>query len=143
MSIIGVTHCPFCKAVVNASWQTCLACSSILEHLKPEATFSGPQETSTKYTKPCGQVSEDPNQGNFVDIVDQNQGSEELKTLDSFKLGTTIQYRIPTRIQSPTNHEWKWHRGTIGLVDGDRQMVLIIPETEQEPWRWVAMVYIK
>ncbi len=117
MAIIGVTHCPACGAVVNASWQTCLACSSILEPLKHEST-------SLQAQAPL--ESAEPQ----LDAVP-----------GSFKPGTTIQYRIPS-IQSPTNHEWEWHRGTIELVDEDWQWVLIIPEIEQEPLRWVAWCYV-
>ena len=43
----------------------------------------------------------------------------------------------------PTKDEGEWHRGTIELIDEDWQMGLVIPENEQEPWRWVAMVYIQ
>ena len=35
------------------------------------------------------------------------------------------------------------HRGRIELVDEDWQMVLVIPETEEEPWRWVGMTYVQ
>ena len=31
MAIVGVTHCSSCKAVVNAHWQVCLACSMPLK----------------------------------------------------------------------------------------------------------------
>ena len=109
---------------------------------KPAPTFPGSKETSTKYTKPCEQDPKTSNRDNFVDIVDESQGSEESKTLGLFKPGTTIQYRIP-RIGSPTNYDWEWHRGRIELVDEDWQMVLVIPETEQEPWRWVSLVYVQ
>jgi hypothetical protein len=68
--------------------------------IQPDPTFPDLQETSTKYTKPCGQASESPNQDNFVDIVDESQESEESKTMGSFKPGSTIQYRIP-RLVSP------------------------------------------
>jgi len=118
MSIIGVTHCPACGAVVNASWQTCLACSSNLEPLKSEST-------SLQAQAPL--ESAEPQ----LDAVPS-----------SIQLGATIQYRIPTRTQSPTNHEWEWHRGTIELVDVDWQWVLIIPEIEQEPLRWLAWCYV-
>jgi len=119
MAIIGVTHCPACGAVVNASWQTCLACSSILE-------LPNPKSTSLQAQAPMESVELQ------LDAVPS-----------SIQLGATIQYRIPTRIQSPTNHEWKWHRGTIELVDVDWQWVLIIPEIEQEPPQWLAWCYVK
>ena len=110
--------------------------------IQPAHNFPGPKETSTKYTKPPGPASERPNQGNFVDIVDESQRSGESKTLGSFTPGSTIQYRIP-RIVSPVNYEWEWHRGRIELVDEDWQMVLVIPETEEQPWRWIWKGYIK
>jgi len=103
---------------VNTHWPSCLACSSILEPRKPEPT-------SLEAQAPI--ESAEPQR----DVVPS-----------SIQPGATVQYRIP-RIQSPTNHEWEWHRGTIELVDEDWQMVLIIPETEQEPWRWVAPCYVK
>ena len=49
------------------SWRTLMKAEK-----KPDPTFSGPQETSTKYTKPPGPASEHSNQDNFVDIVDEN-----------------------------------------------------------------------
>jgi len=119
------------------SWRTLMKATN-----KPDPTFSAPKETSTKYTKPCGQVPESPDTGNFVDIVDEFQRSEESKTLGSFTPGTTVHYRIPVKITSPTKYEWEWHQGTIELVDEDWQMVLVIPETKDQPWRWVAMCYV-
>ena len=56
--------------------------------------------------------------------------------------GLKVHYRIPVRITSPTKYEWEWHQGTIELVDEDWQMVLVIPKTEEQPWRWVAMCYV-
>jgi hypothetical protein len=111
--------------------------------VQPVPTFPGPKETSTKYTKTCEQDPKTSNQGNFVDIVDESQGSKESKTLSSFTIGSTIQYRIPVRITSPTKYEWAWHRGTIELVDEDWQMILVLPETEEQPWRWIAAVYVQ
>jgi len=53
------------------SWRTLMKATN-----KPDPTFSAPKETSTKYTKPCGQVPESPDTGNFVDIVDENREPE-------------------------------------------------------------------
>ena len=120
MAIIGVTHCPSCKAVVNANWPSCLACSSALEHSKPE-------HSSFRV-----QASKEP-------------AAQQLKAVSrvvAVQPGMTVQYRIPVRITSPTKYEWAWHQGTIELVDEDWQMVLVIPKTEEQPWRWVAMCYV-
>jgi len=119
------------------SWRTLMKAEN-----KTDPTFPGSQETSTKYTKSQDPGSEDPTQDNIVDIVDESQGFEKSKALGSFKPGTKVQYRIP-RIVSPTNYEWECHRGRIELVDEDWQMVLVIPETEEQPWRWVARCYVK
>lgn len=57
--------------------------------------------------------------------------------------GMKVQYRIPVKITSPTKYEWEWHQGRVEMVDEDRQMVLVLPETEDQPWRWVAMCYVR
>ena len=121
MALIGVSHCPACGAVVNTSWQTCLACSSILER-------SNPKSTPLQAQAPMESVEPQPKRRSSQSTVQP---------------GMTVQYRIPVRITSPTKYEWEWHCGTIELVDEDWQMVLIIPETEGQPWRWVAMYYIQ
>ena len=120
MALIGVTHCPACGAVVNASWQTCLACLCILEPLKPEPTSleaQAPMESVASRSKAPSKQS-------------------------SFQPGMTVQYRIPV-ITSPTNYIWEEHSGKIELVDEDWQMVLVIPETEDQPWRWVSLTYVQ
>lgn len=53
------------------SWRTLMKAEN-----KPDPTFSGPMETSTKSTKPPGPASEHPHQDNFVDIVDENREPE-------------------------------------------------------------------
>ena len=79
------------------SWRTLMKAEK-----KPDPTFSGPKETSTKYTKPPGPAPEHPNRDNFVDIVDESQGPEESKTPGSFKTGTTTSTSCsePTRTSS-------------------------------------------
>lgn len=120
MALIGVIHCPACGAIVNANWQSCLACSSSLESAKSKPmSFQAQGLQERADLKP-----------------------KALSSVQAVQPGMTVQYRIPV-IKSPTNYEWEWHRGKIELVDERRQMVLVIPEREQEPWLWVAMIYIK
>jgi len=121
MAIIGVTHCPSCGAVVNTSWQTCLACSSILEPLKPEPT-------SLEAQAPMESVEPRP---------------ETLSSQSTVQPGMTVQYRIPVRITSPTKYEWEWHQGTVEMVDEDQHLVLVLPRDEEEPWRWVSLTYVQ
>ena len=115
-----------------------------LMQAKPRQISNSPdlRDTSTKSTKPCGQIQESANSSNSVDFVDPTLRSENVKPPHSPKPGMTIRYRIPV-IQSPTDYEWEWHEGSIELVDEDWQMVLVIPETEGQPWRWVARCYIQ
>jgi len=83
--------------------------------------------------------------GRWAERAKQLQRESSLKVAEdmvSFKPGMRVQYRIPVRITSPTKYEWEWHSGTIEMVDEDWQMVLVIPETEGQPWRWVAMRYV-
>ena len=44
MALIGVSHCPACGAVVNASWKTCLACSFVMVGSKNAVAMSKIQE---------------------------------------------------------------------------------------------------
>jgi hypothetical protein len=53
------------------SWRTLMKAEIQHDHNSP-----GPKETSTKYTKLPDPGSEDPNQDNFVDIVDENRAPE-------------------------------------------------------------------
>jgi len=79
------------------SWRTLMKVQK-----KPDLTFSRPKETSTKYTKPCGQVPEDPNQGNFVDIVDVTRGPEysNLPTLDPAEMVEPSNARVAFDLNS-------------------------------------------
>ena len=120
MPIIGVTHCPSCGAVVNAHWPSCLACSSTLEPSKPE-------HSSFRV-----QASKEP-------------APPKLKAVSrvvAVQPGMTVHYPIPVKITSPTNYDWEWHCGTIELVDEDWQRIRVIPETEEQPWRWVPRCYV-
>ena len=49
MALIGVTHCPSCRAVVNANWKMCLACSFVLvgsKHKVPSPQMQEGTETN-------------------------------------------------------------------------------------------------
>jgi hypothetical protein len=83
--------------------------------------------------------------GRWAERARQLQRESNLKVAEdivSFKPGMRVQYRIPV-IKSPKDYEWECHRGRIELVDEDWQMVLVLPETEDQPWRWVNLTYIK
>ena len=58
------------------------------------------------------------------------------------KTGDRVVYRTP-RIRTGFDHDWVECLGTVHMIDEDWQMVLVIPETEQEPWRWVASCYVQ
>ena len=57
------------------------------------------------------------------------------------KPGDQVVYRTP-RIRTPVDYDWIECPGTVHKIDDDRQMVLVIPKTEEQPWRWVAMCYV-
>ena len=121
MAIIGVTHCPSCKAVVNACWQTCLACSCNLDTSKAIPTSLQAQ----------------------VAMESVAQRPKTLSRQSTVQPGMTVQYRIPVRITSPTTYEWEWHQGKIEMIDEGQQLALVIPLDEGYPWRWVAICYIE
>ena len=105
---------------MNANWSSCLACSSALGPSKPE-------HSSFRV-----QASKEP-------------AAPKLKAVSrvvAVQPRMTVHYPIPVKITSPTKYEWEWHCGTIERVDEDWQMVRVIPETEEQPWRWVARCYV-
>jgi len=57
------------------------------------------------------------------------------------EVGKQVHYQIPV-FEWAKHIGWKKHIGTVELLDEVRQMVLVIPETEDQPWRWVAMCYV-
>jgi len=57
------------------------------------------------------------------------------------KPGDQVVYRTP-RIRTPVDYDWIECPGTVHKIDDDRQMVLVIPKTEEQPRRWVAMCYV-
>ncbi len=57
------------------------------------------------------------------------------------EVGKRVHYQIPV-FASDRHIGWKKHTGTVELLDEVRQMVLVIPESEDQPWRWVAMCYV-
>jgi len=59
-----------------------------------------------------------------------------------FQVGQKVSYRIPI-IKKPTNYSWQEHLGVIQSVDPRMETVTLKPETEKEPWRVVAWVYVK
>jgi hypothetical protein len=60
----------------------------------------------------------------------------------TIEVGKRVQYQIPI-FESDKHIGWKKHTGTVELLDEVRQMVLVIPESEDQPWRWVAMCYVE
>jgi len=121
MVIIGVTHCPSCKAVVNANWPSCLACSLGLEH-------SNPAHSSVRV-----QASKEPAAKKLKAVADETVIQPDM----------IIHYEIPSTGARPTDSVWEWHQGRVERIDEDWQIALIIPDTEPQPWRWVSLVYIQ
>lgn len=107
-----------------------------------EPAFPDLQKRSTKYTKPCRQVRPRPVWSNFVDCVDEIQESEIAQPLGVLKPGTFVRYKIP-RILTPIRYEWEWHEGTVDLINEETCRVLVIPDTEEGPWRWVSTCYVQ
>ena len=120
MAMIGVAHCPSCGAMVNTRWATCQVCSSGLgDHTSESMALpaEGPMELVAR-------------------------GTEILSRQTTIKTGMTVQYRIPVEIKDYNDYTWEEHTGKVKRIDANRELVLVIPETEEEPWRWVAMCYV-
>lgn len=56
--------------------------------------------------------------------------------------GVRVRYCVP-QIESAVHYIWEWYEGTVEMIDHKHHLVLVIPKKELEPWRWVAMTYIK
>ncbi|MDR4495114.1 MAG: hypothetical protein R3B74_11960 [Nitrospirales bacterium] len=121
MAIIGVIHCPTCQALVNANWKICLACSVELVTEASEKIPLSPQAL----------------------LKDRNLQSDDPKDRGvPFVPGLVVGYRIPI-VKNPVDYDWEWHEGTVDLIDEAAQQVLIIPDAEEEPWRWVSTCYVQ
>ena len=57
------------------------------------------------------------------------------------EVGKQVHYQIPV-FECDKHIGWTKHIGTVELLDEVRQMVLVIPETEEQPWRWVAITCV-
>jgi len=57
------------------------------------------------------------------------------------EVGKQVHYQIPV-FECDKHIGWKKHTGTVELLDEVRQMVLLIPESEDQAWRWVAQFCI-
>ncbi len=58
-------------------------------------------------------------------------------------LGQQVTYRFPINIQSSTDYTWQTHTGRATMVDQANHWVLVEPDHEAYPWRWVARVYVE
>lgn len=121
MALIGVGHCPTCQGLVNANWKTCLACLGELE-----------TEASEKIPLSRRALLEDRNL----------QPDDPRDRGVPFMPGLVVRYRIPI-VKNPVDYDWEWHEGTVNLINEAAQQVLIIPDTEEEPWRWVSTCYVQ
>ena len=93
--------------------------------------------------------------GNFLEREMENMGrwAERAKQLQHeaipptrddmaiLEVGKQVDYQIPV-FECDKLIGWKKHTGTVELLDDVRQMVLVIPETESQPWRWIAQFCI-
>jgi len=68
------------------------------------------------------------------------QGDEGASPI--LKPGDQVVYRTPP-IRSALGSDWIESIGTVHMIDENWQMVLVIPKTEEQPWRWVAMAYVR
>ena len=131
------------------SWRTLMKAE-----IQPDPTFPDLQETSTKYTKPCGQASESPNQDNFVDIVDDSETSDPRKWPEPslyqaqteeapLHVGQTVRATVPVDIKNHKGNKWEAYIGQVELIDYANQWALIVPENETAPRVWVNLTYVE
>ncbi len=131
------------------SWRTLMKAE-----IQPDPTFPDLQETSTKYTKPCGQASESPNQDNFVDIVDDMETSDPRKwrkpslykaqTEEApLHVGQTVRCRVPVDINGPRDYQLAEYIGLLEMIDYANHLALVAPDDVTIAWQWVSLTYVE
>jgi len=70
-------------------------------------------------------------------------GKVQRVTDEELTAGQNVLVQIPTNIKSPIEYSWKEFTGRLEVVDRDRHLGLIIPDSEPRDWIWVNLVFIK
>lgn len=122
------------------NWRTLMKSSQ-----NPNENFKEFPKPLTKSTKHAEQGLENIDQGGFVNIVTEYDGSKDSKTVVPlpFHVGDRVRYFIPVIEQVPHRYNWEAQIGIVQMVDPRWQTATIFPEDEAEPWRVVPWVYVR
>ncbi len=75
-------------------------------------------------------------------LLDLAQDKVRMVSIPAFTPGDRVAYRTPHPIRSGTDYDWSEHIGIVELIDHNQEMILVIPESADQPWRWIAECYV-
>ena len=75
-------------------------------------------------------------------ILKKCEGKVRQADDSPFHIGQRVTYRIPVHITGLQSYTWEEHVGLVEMIDQKHHLVLIIPEDETIPWRWVNLSLI-